>query len=304
MIDRAFNDGTILRTHVMRPTWHFVTPDDILWLLDLTAPRVRVLMTYYDRELEIDETLRRKSTKVLSNKLRNNAYMTREEISRALSTAGIDAKGQRLGHIVMHAELDGLVCSGPLRGKKFTYALLSERAPGGRTLTREEALAELTLRFFSGHGPATAKDLAWWSGLAQAEAKIGLDLARSSLSSAKVNDDTYYFTGRQTSRRAAGPIVRLLPNYDEYLVGYRSRNLFLDRSVVPPIRNDALAAHFVVVDGQVAGGWRRNVTRDGVAVRLTLFGRNARASRTAIDAEFHRYANFVGAPVSVTVEAD
>jgi len=165
-IEQAFTDGAILRTHVMRPTWHFVSPADIRWLLALTAPHVRAASAYYNRKLELDDAVFRRTNAVLANALQGGKQLTRDELASALQQAGIATDGeQRVTYIMMRAELDGVICSGARRGKQFTYALLAERAQQARTLDRDEALAELTMRYFTSHGPATIQDFVWWSGL-------------------------------------------------------------------------------------------------------------------------------------------
>jgi hypothetical protein len=152
-IEQTFNDGAILRTHVMRPTWHFVSAADIRWLLDLTAPRVRQAMAHYNRVLELDEAVFARTNAVLAETLQGGKQLTRDELADALRQAGIATEnGQRVGNIVMRAELDGVICSGARRGKQFTYALLAERAPQATVLARDEALTELTVRYFSSHG--------------------------------------------------------------------------------------------------------------------------------------------------------
>ena len=161
IVERAFSDGAILRTHVMRPTWHFVTPADIRWMLNLTASRVNAASAYMYRQLELDDALFLRGNAVIARALQGGRQLTRVELRGALAEAGIVAEGARLSYIVMRAELDAVVCSGPWRGKQFTYALLDERAPRSRALERDQALAELTLRYFRGHGPATARDFAW-----------------------------------------------------------------------------------------------------------------------------------------------
>lgn len=176
-LDRLCDEGAILRTHVMRPTWHFVLPCDIRWLLGLTAPRVKARLAPYDRRLEIDAPLLKRSHAVIESALEGGSSLTRAELGAALERAGIPAAGQRLGHLVSYAELDAIVVSGPRRGRQVTYALLEERAPSARRLDRDEALAELTRRYFTGHGPAQVQDFAWWSGLTVADVRRGLELA-------------------------------------------------------------------------------------------------------------------------------
>jgi hypothetical protein len=177
-MDRAFADGTILRTHILRPTWHFVLPADIRWLLQLTAPRVHALNAYPYRRLGLDDAVLAKSAALLAGALRGGNQRTRKELGAVLEGAGVATDGFRLAYILMHAELNGLVCSGAPRGRQHTYALLDERA---ERRTRDEALAKLTLRYFTSHGPATAKDLRWWSSLTAADVATGLELVGSQL---------------------------------------------------------------------------------------------------------------------------
>src|SRR5690242_18357747 len=192
-IEQAFADGTILRTHVMRPTWHFVAPADIRWLLELTAPRIKATMAYYDRQLGLDDALYAHCNEIITRALEGGKHLTRAEQGKALAEAGIVVEGQRLSHIVSHAELDAVACSGPRRGKQFTYALLAERAPTAKTLPRDEALAELTRRYFTSHGPAKVRDFAWWSGLTMADARAGLEMVGADLGHEEIAGQTYWF---------------------------------------------------------------------------------------------------------------
>src|SRR6266568_4837740 len=188
LIEQAFTDGTILRTHVMRPTWHFVLPADIRWMLALTAPRVLATIAYYDRTLELDDAVFSQSNAVLAKALQGGKQLTRAELFSELQQAGIATDNlQRIGHILMHAELDGIICSGARRGKQFSYALLDERAPQARTLDCEEALAEFARRYFTSRGPATLQDFVWWSGLTVADARAGLEMVKPQLVHAVVD---------------------------------------------------------------------------------------------------------------------
>ena len=220
-IDAALASGEILRTHVLRPTWHFVAPADIRWMLALTGPRVKRILAPYDRNLEIDAALLRRTRTVLAKLLRGH-QLTRAEIGQGLARAGIAAEGRRLVHLVSHAELDGLLCSGALRGKHFTYALLDERAPAVPLLSRDEALAELARRFFTSHGPATLADFAWWSGITQADGKRGIEAAAAHLTEEAIGERRYWFGDVPPGVRPRGPVVRLTPNYDELFIATSS----------------------------------------------------------------------------------
>jgi Winged helix DNA-binding domain len=295
-IERAFNDGAILRTHVMRPTWHFVLPGDIRWLLALTAPRVRALLRYYDKSLKLTDAVRDRCNTALRGALRGGKHLTRNELARALDDAGIEANGQRLGHIMIHAELDALVCSGPRRGKQFTYALLDERAAATEPLTRDQALAELTVRYFTSHGPALPQDFAWWSGLTIADANAGLELVRKSLSELVVDKRSYWHAGDARAPRLRAPVVHFLPNYDEHLVAYKERSAAFDREKVASLgrRENVLANHLVALDGQVVGGWRRDAARPKAPIQITLIARLSPAERKALKAAEARLAAFLG----------
>jgi len=176
-VEDAFNRGEIVRTHLMRPTWHFVAHDDIRWLLALTAPRVNLRCGPNYRKFELDAAVFKRSHRVLENALKNGKSLTRSELRKILNESGVAADDTiRLAHILIRAELDGIVCSGPRIGKQFTYALFEERASAAKKIDRDEALAKLTRRYFGSHGPAGLQDFAWWSGLSAAEAKRGLEL--------------------------------------------------------------------------------------------------------------------------------
>jgi hypothetical protein len=218
-IDRAFNEGKILRTHILRPTWHFVAPQDIRWMLALSAPRVHVVNGFMYRQQELDREMISKSYGVLENVLQGNKQLTRTELGSAFAKAGIkNAKGVRLGYFMMSAELDGILCSGARKGKQFTYALLEERAPDVKALKREEALGELSRRYFATRGPATLHDFTWWSGLTMAEAKEGIELVKSHFVNEVFEDQTYWFANSVSRIKERSPTVHLLPNYDEYFI--------------------------------------------------------------------------------------
>src|SRR4051812_34415361 len=152
-IERELETGRILRTHVMRPTWHFVTPADIRWLIELTAGRVKAINASYHRQLGLDAATVARSNEVIAKSLQGGRFLTRAELGKALEQAGIDTAGLRVGFLTGAAELDAIICSGPRLGKQFTYALLEERAPQAKSLPREQALAELARRYFTSHGP-------------------------------------------------------------------------------------------------------------------------------------------------------
>ncbi|HXV42170.1 MAG TPA: winged helix DNA-binding domain-containing protein [Anaerolineae bacterium] len=299
-VEQAFTAGAILRTHVMRPTWHFVAPQDIRWLLALTAPRVHAVNAYMYRQLELDDTLFRRSNTAIAQALEGDQYLTRAELGAVLAQAGIVAEGMRLGYILHRAELDAVVCSGPRRGKQFTYALLDERAPQAKTLERDEALAELTKRYFTSHGPAMVQDFAWWSGLTLADGREGLDMVKDVLIQETVGDQTYWLSPDRPVVKAPSPSAYLLPNYDEYLISYRDNRPAFEPEYAQlfMLRNVAFS-HFVVLDGRVIGSWKRTFQKKTVVISLRLFEPLSEAQSQAIRAAAERYGSFLGMPATL-----
>jgi hypothetical protein len=296
-VQRAFDSGRILRTHVMRPTWHFVTPRDIRWMLDLTAPRVHQRMRSYNLKLELDSAVLTRATGVIERAL-GSGPLTRREIADHLARAGLPFKSQRLAHVVLHAELESVICSGPRRQSQFTYALLAERAPNARRLGRDEAIAELTRRYFRSHGPATVRDFVWWSGLVTADAMRGLDMVGAR--STAIDGLTYWFAaGAAAADGRQRRCVHLLPVYDEYLVAYR------DRDAVPhPSTGAAVAAAFhhpLVLNGRVAGTWRPARAGGGVRIDVVLRKPLPRAARPALAEATTRFGRFAGTAVEVAI---
>jgi hypothetical protein len=299
-IEQACTDGTILRTHILRPTWHFVTPADIRWMLALTAPRIHAANRTYYRQLELDDTIIGQCKDIMVKALQGGNQLTRNELGAILEQAGIDTRESlRLAYITGIAELDGVVCSGARRGKQFTYALLDERAPQTRPMDHDEALAELTRRYFTSHGPATLKDYVWWSGLTTAEAKAGIDLLKDQLVEEVIGDQSYWRAELAPFVNDPSPTAYLLPNYDEYLVAYVDRTAIFDVSSPKQLdsRGNVLFNHTIVIDGQIVGTWKRTFKKDAVVISAEPFAPFSAAENDAFNAAIQRFGEFVGLPV-------
>jgi hypothetical protein len=297
-LDRAFDAAAFVRTHVLRPTWHFVAPEDLRWLLALTGPRVHKANAYQYRLLEIDRTLAARSRAVIETALQGGAALTREELGVRLTEAGIEATGARLAYLASDAELEAVVCSGPRRGRRQTYALVDERIPPARPRARDEALAELGRRYVEGHGPAQVVDLSWWSGLTVAEARVALESATPPLVRETFQGRTFYASPSEPAADAARPIVHLLPNYDELLIAFRDRTDAMDPALPPPARvAQVVLNHVAVRDGLVVGGYRRRDERPVTRVEVNLLVGLDRAERAALREAIDHFAAFLGRPV-------
>jgi hypothetical protein len=298
MIETAFNDGAILRTHVMRPTWHFVVPENIRWMLDLTAPRVKALLTHYNRKLHLDDSLLAKSNTAIVKALQNHTYLTRQELKKVLQGIGIQTDVQRLAHIVVWAELDGLICSGPRRGKQFTYAVLEERVPKSKKVDREQALFKLALSYFTSHGPAQLADFSWWSGLSVKDARNALDSINPQLEQATCDSKTYWFSppsAKVESLKSRSTF--LLSIYDEYTIAYKDRSdLSEARDVERMISMGNALTAVISLNGKVAGTWKKTITKNRIEIRLHPFREFTKREQKELESEVARYGKFVGTP--------
>ena len=303
-VEAAFDRGEILRTHVMRPTWHFVTPADIRWMLALTAPRVHQASKFYYKQHGLDAKTMSRVHRVLASELEGGRFRTRSELAATLAKRGIEARGPRLGLITIHAELEQVMCSGPVRGKQLTYAHFDERAPRAKARTPRDPGAELATRYFGSHGPATLRDYVWWSGLTVAQAKKGIEQA--GLESREIGGLTYWASSWNAPRMP--PATFLLPNYDEYLIAYKDRDLLRPSGATIGtgiMTGPDAYAHPLVVDGRLAGFWRRRIPggassrRAGLqprqTVEIVVKIRLAAKQHKAVDAAAERLAAFSGA---------
>ncbi|KQY21427.1 hypothetical protein ASD16_19270 [Cellulomonas sp. Root485] len=302
-VQAALDAGTVLRTHVLRPTWHFVAPEDVRWMLALTGPRVRQASRYYERQAGIDDDLVDRAISVMGEALRGGNHLTRPQVQEALARRGIEASGVRLAYLVMAAELAAVVVSGEVRGKQRTYAMLDERVPPAPVLDADEALAELTRRYFDSHGPATIKDFRWWSSLALTQIRRGLAMVGDDLTSVDVDGLTYWFVPAEAPTRDPSPTVHVLQGYDEYGVAYtegRAAANIAGLTVAPAGTNQVIQP--LVLDSQVIGWWRRVVERDHVVAEPHLAVRLDADQRDAMRASFDRLAAFAGVPVRLELD--
>lgn len=296
-IDRSLAEASILRTHVLRPTWHFVSPEDIRWLLALTAPRIQAGSAHRYRELQLDDAVFGRTNEAIGRALEGGVSLTRAELGQVLEEAGVETRTpQRLVYILMRAELDGVICSGPKRGRQVTYALLDERVPRGRVMGREEAVVELVRRYFGSHGPATERDFVWWSGLTTADARAGLEALRGQIVSEKIDGKTYWLPLDTSLPSKSSPAVHLLPAFDEYTVAYADRRGIL-RPEHSPQGSNVMLGPVIVVEGYVVGVWRRTFNRGSVVIEASPFTGLSDAESRGVAAAAARYGEFLGISV-------
>jgi Winged helix DNA-binding domain len=267
-IERDFNEGKILRTHILRPTWHFIAPEDIRWMLKLTAGKVRKFLSRYFKKNGVEEKDLKLSKKIFEKELAGGRVLTRPALREMLNRKKINTGEIRMAFHLMDAELEGLLCSGPRQGKQFTYMLLEERVPAFKPLDGRDAVCEMTKRYFQSRGPATQRDLCWWSGLSAQNAKLGLEMNEKNMVSEKINGVTYWFYERKEQPKAKG--ILLLPVYDEYGVGYHDRS-----AIIHPdhrkLSGSGIFSPAIINQGKIAGFWKKKSVKGKILVEKQLF---------------------------------
>ncbi len=298
VIEKAQPDRTIIRTWPMRGTLHWVPASDVRWMLKLLTPRVvagstRRLQQHFD----LDEAVFARSRKVFERALQGGKQLSRNAMYQALEAAHISAAGGRGLQIVWRLAQEGLVCFGAREGKQPTFVLLDEWVPNAKSMERDEALAELARRYFTGHGPATVQDFMWWSGLAATDALAGLEMVKPHLAQEVMGGRTYWFSSSTSTAQEASPTAYLLPAYDEYTVAYKDRSAVLDPSYAR--RADSgygIASPTMVLDGQVVGTWKRTLKKGSVVITPNPFTRLKKAEERAFAVAARQYGAFLGLP--------
>ncbi|HEX2025042.1 MAG TPA: crosslink repair DNA glycosylase YcaQ family protein, partial [Actinomycetota bacterium] len=260
-------------------------------------PRVHARIGSMYRQHELDARVFSKSERILGRELAGGRHRTRRELAEAFAAAGIAAAGPRLAHILSHAELEAVVCSGAMKGKQHTYALVDERAPDSDTLDDEQALAELTRRYFTSRGPATVQDFVRWSSLTVAQARAGLDMAEPDLAQEPIDGLTYWFAASPVDGRARWSRIDLVQGYDEVIMGYsESRDVLLaEVDLTQPWVGPSLL-HAILLGGRLVGHWKPVVSPGSIRIETALY--RPPADDRALDAAIARYGRFVGAPVT------
>lgn len=294
-IEKSFNEGKILRTHLLRPTWHFVSTKDIRWMLTLTAPQIHKANGFMCRKLGLGDALLKKATTFIGKTLAGGNHLTRNELKDLLEKNKMHFEGPALAYMLMFAELEGVVCSGPRHGKQFTYALLDERAPEAKNLNREESLAELSKRYFTSRGPATLQDFSTWSGLSLKDGRAGIESLGRNFIREKHEGREYIFPSN--TKKTNTPLASfLMPDYDEYGMGYKDRSaIFDDKKYREHVsRGNPVFNRMIIIDGVIAGTWTRSIKKNKVVVETFPFGKLSGAKQKSLQAAVEQFLNFNG----------
>lgn len=294
-VENAIANRTILRSWPMRGTLHFVLPENIRWMQRLLTPRVLQRAKTNYRLEGLEPATFRKSYRVIERALRDHRALTRDGLYEALQKANIKLGGQRGLHLLNNAAQQSLICMGPRQGKQHTFVLLDEWVPNSRDWTKEESLAELARLYFTSHGPATLADFCWWSGLSVADAKSAVALVSQDIQYTVVDSQTYWMSKDQIAARIRSPHVLLLSWFDEYIIGYKDRSAAFDPATAKFIEHpkNGIYSPVILIDGVMAGTWRRTFTKDRIEVSTKPFRTLTAKEKEALAKAIVRYKRFV-----------
>jgi hypothetical protein len=271
-VEAALDEGKILRTHVMRPTWHLVAAEDIRWMSQLSKERIKSSSASRDRSLEITEKLYSRCNRLIGKMLENNNHLTRQELSLGLAKAGVAVDTSRMVHFMMRAEIEGIVCSGIDKGNKQTYALIDERVPPVKALHKEEALAKLATKYFRSHSPASLQDFAWWSDLSVSDAKQAVQLIQAELLTVRFRESSLFVHQSYNKKLTSPDAFHFLPAFDEYIIAYRDRTNILEEDYQQKAFSKNGIFHPVIMaNGRISGTWQKTVNKNRITIKADFF---------------------------------
>ncbi|MGN6532179.1 MAG: winged helix DNA-binding domain-containing protein [Ginsengibacter sp.] len=293
-IHSAIDSGEIFRTHLLRPTWHFVSREDIYWMTELTAPRILSSMKGRNIQLELSPEVFKKANKIIEKVLSGNKNLTRKELINELTKAKIETDNNRASHIFFQAELEGIICNGKMKDKQTTYALLNERMEKPMPIKKEEALYRLAFKYFQSHSPATLPDFFWWSGLSAADAKKALESIKNNFISEKINEQEYWFPHSFPVAKKMKEHAFLLPAFDEFLISYKDRSAAISAEhQSKAFSNNGIFWPTIVINGKVAGLWKREIKKDQISIETSFFDKKNNVNKELIKDASEKFATFL-----------
>ncbi|WP_264552973.1 winged helix DNA-binding domain-containing protein [Flavobacterium sp. N2038] len=294
-IEEVINSGKIIRTHILRPTWHFVAAEDIYWMLDLSAPQVKRFTNSAGKKYGYDSKKFDEANAFIEKLLSGNNHLTRDEIMQELNIKKASNDDFLSAAIMMNAELDGLVCNGKMKGKQITYALLEERVSKPKTkLSKEESLAKLAQRYFESHGPATLLDFSWWSGFPPTICKSVINAIELQLSSITIDNQQYWFKQDHTDADNFRESVHFLPAFDEILISYKTREAaILQEHQSKAFTNNGIFKPVIMENGKVIGTWKRTIKKDHAKIETQFFNETETDKKQLIFKGIQSFENYL-----------
>ena len=293
-VEKALERGEIIRTHIMRPTWHFVPAEDLRWMLQLSGQRVKKSFDSYAKKFGVPESTHTACASLLETILRDHNHLTKLEIAEALKHAGITDNTSLAEYFIGRAESSGLLCSGADKDKKVTYALIDERIPSTKELHKDEALAKLARRYFQSHSPAGFQDFLWWSGLTITETRHAIHLIEGELIKDRYAEHELFVHESWVESKPSGDVVHFLPSFDEYLISYKDRSTVLDPKHYPKAFNNFGIFYPVILhNGKIVGNWKKVTKKSGTTIETTFFEKKTKVNKKLIKEAEQRFLSYL-----------
>jgi hypothetical protein len=300
-IEEAINSAKIIRTHILRPTWHFVSAEDIYWMLDISGPQVKPMTISAAKKFGYDTKMLEQIKVSIEKLLAGNNHLTRDEIMQELNIKKTSSGDFLSAAIMMNAELDGLVCNGKRKGKQITYALLEERVSKPKNkLSREEGLAKLALRYFESHGPATVLDFSWWSGFSPTVCKSTINAIKLQLNCITIDNQDYWLGKTNLDVGHLQESVHFLPAFDEILISYKTREAsILIEHQSKAFTNNGIFKPIIVENGKVIGTWKRTIKKDHTKIETQFFNETAMHKKKILFEAIKPFENYLESKISI-----
>lgn len=294
-VEVAFNRGDFIRTHIMRPTWHFVSSDDLKWLLLLSGERIKAICNSYVKELSISNSENSKSFRLLERILRDNNHLTKEEIIVYLENEGLGTTPRHHNHFLRYAEAEGIICSGSLKGKKQTYALLDERIPKANPIHKDEALAKLAQKYMRSHSPATLQDFIWWSGLTIKDCRHAVGLIENELIKDRFDStELYIHEAYKETIPLTDDCFHFLSAYDEYIISYKNRVDVLDlEHHSKAFNNFGIFQPIILFNGHAVGNWKIIKKTKSIEFDLTFWNKKFKPKKKLLTLAENKLRNYL-----------
>lgn len=292
-IENALNEARVIRTHILRPTWHFVSAEDIHWMFDLSNPRIKPIYISYCKLTGTDEQTVTGTYPIIEKTFAGGKHYTKPEIQEILEQHGVECKDRLLNMVIDRAEMEGIICNGKLRGNKQTFTLLHEWVPKRYTLSEEESIERLARRFFTSHSPATIEDFAWWSGLTVTTSRKAIELIKHDFISEEINGRTFWIKNDFKTPENNQPSALLLPPFDEFVVSYKNRSEIVeDIHYSKVMTKNGLFDPTIMLNGEIIGKWKKKTVKKGAEVDLTWFVKTTKKVQALFEKEVRRVEAF------------
>ena len=294
-LQEAFAKAELLRLHLLRCTVQVVSHTDIGWLLSLCKERnLRTLQSWHKSiNVSFPESYFEEITRAMQELLAGGKSLPKKAIAEKLTTLGFLLDDRLLTSLLVRMEIEGLLCSGEMQGREATWALLSERVPTIYSLTPDEALKQLALKYFRSHSPASLEDFVWWSGLPKAQCRKALTLIANEIEETKVEEETMYLYHNTPDCSDYAGMVLLLPPYDEYLIGYKSRWVALEKKHTAKAHNNfGIFKPIILHEGRVVGNWKASIDKQGENLTIDFFAEKSKIGKQSLQGAVNQFVQF------------